>query len=322
MSSTDLLLLTHSQDHQLIGKGGFGRVFKVFNRIDNQHYAIKQIRVAEHNVANVLKEVRILASIQHPHIIRYFHSWVSTTPYHEDQLDDVSDDDNSTGNKVVLHTTNPCYFFNIQMEYCGSTLRKYLVERQCIDVSACSEIVRQITEGLFFLHSHSIIHRDLKPDNVLVSSLYPLHTKITDFGLAKQTNNNLDPQDMSSYEGSFLYAAPEQFQSSTKTSYSFASDVYSLGIMMFEIQNLFYTDMERILQIEKLKKQRVVDNGLCFQSLILSMTDPIPMKRPPLSLIRNHFFLNLADPVIICRDIVWQIISSVLDTDKNHLTVS
>lgn len=319
---SDLLLLTHAQDHQLIGKGGFGRVFKVFNRLDNQHYAIKQIRVAEHNIAGALKEVRILASIQHPHIIRYFHSWVGTTPYHDDQMDDTSDDDNSTGGRVVLHTDD-CYFFNIQMEYCGSTLRQYLMERRCIDFPACSEIVRQITEGLFFLHSHGIIHRDLKPDNVLVSSFYPLHIKITDFGLAIQSNNDTTiPYDMSSYEGSFLYAAPEQFQSSTKTSYSSASDVYSLGIIMFEIQHLFHTDMERVLQIEKLRKHRVVDAGLCFQSLILGMTDPNPMERPPLSLIRNHFFLNLMDPVIMCRDIVWQIISSVLDMDRNYLTVS
>lgn len=307
--SSDLLLLTQSQDHQLIGRGGFGRVFKVFNRLDNQYYAIKQIRVAEHNIANALKEVRILASIHHPHIIRYFHSWVGTTPYQDDLSDD---DEDSSGNEDRMVVHHPCYFFNIQMEYCASTLRGYLSKRQEIDFSICSDIVRQITEGLYFLHSHSIIHRDLKPDNVLVSSSYPFHIKITDFGLSKQLGTEVLPCGASCYEGSFLYAAPEQFQDKT---YSCASDVYSLGIIMFEVQHIFHTDMERIIQIEKLKKNRTVEEDLYLQSLILDMTDPDPKKRPPVSIIRNHYFLNLMDPVIMCRDIVWQIIGSVLDTE-------
>lgn len=310
MSSPDLLLLTQSQDHQLIGKGGFGRVFKVFNSLDNQHYAIKQIRVAENNLAYALKEIRIMASIHHPHIIRYFHSWVSSTPYNEED-DDFSEEENSNNlssseDRVVVHKGS-FFFFNIQMEYCPSTLRLYLNERQSIDFHLCLEIVRQMTEGLFFLHSHSIIHRDLKPDNVLISSFHPFHVKITDFGLAQQINTTAD--EPSSYAaGSFLYAAPEQFYEKT---YSYASDVYSLGVLLYEVQYLFYTNMERILHIEKLRNKRSVEDCPFFQSLILDMTDPNPLHRPPISMIRNQYFLNLMDPVIICRDIVWQIVHSI-----------
>lgn len=310
MSSNVLLLQDANPDYQLIGKGGFGRVFKVFHQLDNQYYAIKQIRVAEHNLENALQEIRILASISHPHIIRYCHSWISSTPCHEEDLsDDEEDNDDCEHQPMVLHK-NPFYYFNIQMEYCLSTLRKYLIERNFLDVSICSMIVFQITQGLYFLHSNAIIHRDLKPDNVLISSFDPFHIKITDFGLAKKTNRNcLLTHEASSYVGSFLYSAPEQLEQKL---FSYASDVYSLGIIMFEIQHLYQTEMERVLSIQRLRRERQVE-CLYFHHLIRDMTDPDPTLRPTISMLRNQYFTDLKDPVIFCRDLVWQMISSVLE---------
>jgi serine/threonine protein kinase len=190
------------------------------------------------------------------------------------------------------------------MEYCPSTLRQYLRERDHLDFRVCSEVVRQMTDGLFFLHSHSIVHRDLKPDNVLISSFHPFHVKITDFGLARQVDTQALSLDASSYVGSFLYAAPEQACHKT---YSCASDVYSLGVILFEVQHLFSTDMERVLHLQRLRDKR--DAGHCpfFQPLILEMTDPHPARRPPLSQVRNQFFLHRIDPFVLCRDIVWEI---------------
>lgn len=305
----------HHNDYQLIGKGGFGRVFKVFNTLDNQYYAIKQIKVDENNIENALKEVRILASVSHKNIIRYYHSWITSTPYLSEDCplsddEEEYDDDTSLQENQMVLKSKPQYFFNIQMEYCESTLRKYLCERILIDMPICFDIVRQITLGLLFLHHNTIVHRDLKPDNVLISSFAPFHVKITDFGLAKKnmTNDNT-PTDASSYAGSFLYAAPEQLQYKT---YSYASDIYSLGIMIYELQHIFPTHMERIISIKNLKTHRLAAECLYFKDLILSMTDPIPEKRPTLSLLQNEYFTDWDNPVIFCRDIVWGIISSVL----------
>lgn len=305
MSSDILLLQEHETDRQLIGKGGFGRVFKVFNNLDNQYYAIKQIKVTENNIANALKEIRILASVSHPHIIRYCHSWISSSPYQGEDQEYLSDEEYEEEDRMVVHK-GQCYFFNIQMEYCFSTLRKYLLERTSIDVSICSNIVYQITEGLCFLHMNSIIHRDLKPDNVLISSFQPLCVKITDFGLAKKISLDYNNSyDASSYAGSFLYSAPEQLE--TKN-YSYASDVYSLGILIYELQHLYHTDMERVLSIQNLKKVRNVEECIYFKSLIMEMTEIDPLKRPSVSVIRNQYFINIKDPVVMCRDIVWEII--------------
>lgn len=306
MSSS--ILLFHNQDphYQLIGKGGFGRVFKVFHHLDNQCYAIKQIRVAEDNLENALKEIRILASVSHPHIIRYFHSWISSKPCQEGGY---SSDEDEEENGVVVRKS-PHYFFNIQMEYCISTLKQYLRERVCLDISVCSTIVFQIIQGLSFLHSHSIVHRDLKPDNVLLSSLDPFHIKITDFGLAKDIKASSPfPPDASCYAGSLLYGAPEQLY---QKMYSYASDVYSLGIILFELQHLFRTDMERVLSIQKLRQERDAD-CLYFRSLILDMTDPDASRRPSLFMLRNQYFTDWNDPLLLCRDLVWQVVQSALD---------
>jgi len=304
MSSTLSLLQKQDPNYQLIGKGGFGRVFKVFHHLDNQYYAIKQVRVAEDNFENALKEIRILACISHPHIIRYCHSWISSTPCCKE--DDSSEEEEDSMEMVVRSPAH--YFVNIQMEYCVSTLKCYLTERTFLDISVCSTIVFQIVKGLHFLHSNRIVHRDLKPDNVLIASFEPLHIKITDFGLAKQ-NQESTVFDASCYAGSFLYGAPEQLYQKT---YSYASDVYSLGIIMFELQHLFQTNMERVLSIQKLREDRNVD-CLYFHHLIMDMTDPDASKRPTLSMLRNQYFTDLDNPVIICRDIVWQMISLALE---------
>lgn len=310
MSFEISLFENHNPDYHLIGKGGFGRVFRVFHPLDNQYYAIKQIRVAEDNLENALKEIRILASISHPHIIRYCHSWISTTPCQED----YSSDEEESSDTMVVRNNSSQYFFNIQMEYCVSTLKRYMTERTCFDLSVCSTIVYQIIQGLSFLHSNSIVHRDLKPDNVLISSFDPFHVKITDFGLAKKTyhpdrSGAVIDHDASCYMGSFLYSAPEQLYQKV---YSYASDVYSLGIIMFELQHLFHTDMERVLSIQKLCRERKMECQY-FHQLILDMTDPDPSQRPTLSVLRNQYFTDLHNPVVMCRDLVWQMISSVLE---------
>lgn len=301
-------------EYQLIGKGGFGRVFKVFNHLDDKYYAIKQIKVSEENITNALTEIRILASISHHHIIRYHHSWVSSTACPEMLMEEEEEEEEDN---LLVPTDQHFYFFNIQMEYCHSTLRKYLLERKVLDVSECSTIIYQIIEGLSFLHENLIIHCDLKPDNVLISSFQPFHIKITDFGLARKFTSLYSQQQdyyytssssSSSYIECCLYTAPEQLEKK----YVYASDIYSLGVIMMEVQHLFQTEMERILCIQDLKTRRKL-SCLYFNNLILNMTDPDYQNRPTLAMIKTQYFFRNTDPIIICRDIVWNIVNSILD---------
>lgn len=293
------LLTTHT-NYELIGRGGFGRVFRAFNPLDDQHYAIKQVRVARDNVADALKEIRILASIYHPNIIRYFHSWVSATNDNHNLLLAADDEDDEIGNE--------CFYFHIQMEYCPSTLRAYLSGREVVDTQECLTIVSQVVDGLCFLHANSIVHRDLKPENILLSSLSPLWVKISDFGLAERNiAGEQEEGQASSYMGSFLYAAPEQYN---EKRYSAASDVFSLGVIVFEAQQIFRTDMERVLRIQALRKDRDA-TGVLVPLLILDMTDPNPRHRPPATVIRDT--LRFQSARFFCNGLAWQIVERALE---------
>lgn len=289
-------LMTTRTNYELIGRGGFGRVFKVFNPLDDQHYAIKQVRVARDNVADALKEIRILASLYHPNIIRYFHSWVSATNDENHNL--IAEDEDNEGE---------CFYFHIQMEYCPSTLRTYLSGRNVVNTQECLNVVSQVVDGLCFLHANAIAHRDLKPDNILISCFSPLWVKISDFGLAKRDVEGEQEEDASAYLGSFLYAAPEQY---SEKRYSVASDIYSLGVIVFEIQHLFQTDMERVLRIQALRKDRDA-TGVLVPFLILDMTDPDPSHRPQASVVRDT--LRFQSTHFFCNGLAWDIVGQALE---------
>ena len=101
-------------------------------------------------------------------------------------------------------------------------------------------------QAIHWCHSNSVIHRDIKPDNILITKTFVV--KITDFGSGKMIKND---EEMTTYTGSVLYASPEQAEGG-ETSHK--SDIYSLGIVCFELMNLFSTQMERNIEINKLRR--------------------------------------------------------------------
>lgn len=67
---------------QCLGKGGFGVVFESKNKIDDNHYAVKRIRLPESDKARkkVMREVKFLAKLDHKNIVRYFNTWLEQPP--------------------------------------------------------------------------------------------------------------------------------------------------------------------------------------------------------------------------------------------------
>lgn len=294
-----------SEEINFIGKGSFGKVYRVFNKLDNCYYAIKRIIITEQNIKTALREIRILASVSHPHIVRYYNSWIESRPFNtiEEMREDDSDLDSSSSD-TILKIHNECYVFHIQMEYCDSTLRSYMKNRTSIDIHQCHDIIYQIIDGLYILHHRGIIHRDLKPDNILIQNN---QIKITDFGLAKIfTPSNL-VDDTSLYIGNYIYASPEQFYGHR---YDMSTDIYSLGIIMYEIQFLFLTDMERVITIQQLRNDQIIRPNK-YKDLILSMTNKNPTERPSIINMKMYFDPILSHPVVFCRDILWDIISKI-----------
>lgn len=164
----------------------------------------------------------------------------------------------------------------IQMDFCkGLSLVNYICNQKfVISEFDVYWIFIQLVDGLSYIHGRGVIHRDLKPGNVFVDGKGVI--KIGDFGLAtisksdmaligklsyeNMSNTNLknlfekikriDP--MESYQvGTPLYIAPEQ---ENEQPYDQKADIYSLGVILFELLGKFATYHERIAEISRLKK--------------------------------------------------------------------
>ncbi|KAH8430468.1 putative protein kinase (Gcn2) [Aspergillus melleus] len=140
----------------------------------------------------------------------------------------------------------------IQMEYCEKhTLRDLIRNGLYDDVDRSWRLFRQILDGLSHIHGHGIIHRDLKPDNIFIDVAN--NPRIGDFGLATsgQFTTAVRSSTTADFEGNFTrslgttyYVAPEM-KSGFTGHYNEKVDMYSLGVIFFEMCHALPTGMER-----------------------------------------------------------------------------
>ena len=189
---------------KLIGEGGMANVYLGYDTILERDVAIKVLRGDladdEKFVRRFRREAQNASLLNHPNIV---------------QIYDVGEDD---GN------------FYIVMEYIkGQTLKQLIKKRGKLSVPETVDIISQLTDGLAHAHDSYIIHRDIKPQNIMI--LEDGMVKITDFGIAMAINAS-DLTQTNSVMGSVHYLPPEQASGKGST---IKSDIYSLGIMMYEM---------------------------------------------------------------------------------------
>jgi non-specific serine/threonine protein kinase/serine/threonine-protein kinase len=191
-----------------IGRGGMGRVFlaeqeeAAFRRT----VALKIIDrpgASEHTIRRFADEVRILASLEHACIARFFDGGC---------------------------TPDGTWF--LALEFVDGEDLLTFVTRQGLDLRARIELFVQVVDAVDFAHRRLIVHRDLKPGNVLVGS--DGRPKLLDFGIAKILDPLADREGTQTEMRALTpaYASPEQQRGERVT---VASDVYSLGVMLYEI---------------------------------------------------------------------------------------
>ncbi|EGW04299.1 Eukaryotic translation initiation factor 2-alpha kinase 4 [Cricetulus griseus] len=171
-------------------------------------------------------------------------------------------------------TTEAVHYLYIQMEYCEkSTLRDTIDQGLYQDTIRLWRLFREILDGLAYIHEKGMIHRDLKPVNIFLDS--DDHVKIGDFGLATdhlaftadgkqddQAGDHMiksDPSgNLTGMVGTALYVSPE-VQGSTKSAYNQKVDLFSLGIIFFEMSyHPMVTASERIFVLNQLRDKSVI----------------------------------------------------------------
>ena len=121
------------------------------------------------------------------------------------------------------------YLYMIHDLMSGGDLRYWYIQKKIFNEKECKFIVVCIILGLEYLHTNKIIHRDLKPENILFDKNGYIH--ITDFGISKQLNNELEEYIIHE-SGSPGYMAPETI---FKEKHSYVSDFFSLGVVCYEM---------------------------------------------------------------------------------------
>ena len=187
-----------------IGEGGMANVYLANDIILNRLVAVKILRgdLAEDEkfVKRFQREAIAASSLNHPNIVEVY---------------DVGEDDGK-------------YF--IVMEYVeGKTLKSLIKKRGALTLPEVVDIMLQLTSAIAHAHESYIIHRDIKPQNVII--MEDGRVKVMDFGIAAQLNSNELTQ-TNSVMGTVYYLPPEQ---ASGTSATVKSDIYSLGILMYEL---------------------------------------------------------------------------------------
>ncbi|KAK9467436.1 kinase-like domain-containing protein [Lipomyces arxii] len=185
----------------------------------------------------------------------------STSGHH--QIDDSTDESSEDDGALMKRSTVGPRVINtlfIQMEYCENhTLYDLIRNGLCENPDEYWRLLHQILEALNYIHSQGIIHRDLKPTNIFIDQAQ--NVKIGDFGLAKNartekitSNTSIDGEDLTSDVGTTLYVAVEAIG---EGSYNEKVDMYSLGIIFFEMCYPLRTGMERVQVLLNLRKPNI-----------------------------------------------------------------
>ena len=178
-----------------VGQGSYGKVKKVKHRKLNE---IRAMKIVDKKSSSSHHEIEILRKISHPNILNIFEIFEDTRHYY------------------------------IICEYCeGGELFSIISKKGFFNEKEAAKIIKQILQGVNYLHTNNIIHRDLKPENIIFVSNDTEIIKIIDFGTAIEVKEK--GHKLKKIIGTPYYMAPEVL----KKNYNEKCDIWSCGVILF-----------------------------------------------------------------------------------------
>ena len=235
----------------LLGEGGFGKVYRVKNRI-GETFAMKVIRQKTRHTRLIQNEIKFMKLLNHHFVLKFYQELpiqisqpiLADIPKNAPVLEKIKYAKGPNAQSRLIDNTlrhmPEVTEFKFIIEYCqGGDLHDYIdLYYHLLTDDSYRIIMYQILNGMKFLHDAGIIHRDLKLDNILLKNHESIDClKIADFGLAQYYNVENCCAD---YAGTPTYIAPEVFSANddpndSKHKYNEKCDMWSIGVILFMI---------------------------------------------------------------------------------------
>ena len=196
-----------------LGRGGMATVYVAEDTRLNRQVAVKTLEPAVASVIGgerFLREIEVAARLSHPHIVPL--------------LDSVALDEGRSGNLLL---------FYVMALVDGNSLRDLLNRERQLSINDAIRIARDVGVALTYAHEQGVVHRDIKPENILLTKGAAV---VADFGIAKLLADEARDSRLTETGisiGTAAYMSPEQATASSEV--DGRSDVYSLGVVLYEM---------------------------------------------------------------------------------------
>ena len=273
----------------LLGEGSYGKVFLVISNITKKYYAMKTIdinQLNEEQKKEALQEAKILKKLDHPSIIKLKEVFIAKKPRETLNIITEFADGEDLSKKIKNQIK----------------LNKKFSEEQILDWFT------QICLAVYHIQKKKILHRDIKPQNVFMTKSSMV--KLGDFGISKNLNTTWEKA--VTFIGTPYYISPEIVQNQP---YSFKSDIWSLGVLLYELIALKYpfdaSSLPKLMiKIMKGQYMKIKDKSFSpeLKNLVYMILNVDPVKRPGIKEI-------LEMPIMKNRSVVFL---KEIEYDKNY----